>query len=278
VKTKIIFLLITIFFLISAVGQLISDQQTIAFFSVGEGDASHIRLKNGFDIVIDGGPDQTFLSQLSQKMPFFDRTIELVILTHPDYDHLTGLNFLAERYQVDQILVSSAKSKSYAAVFWQEIVEAKAIPVTEVKAGDSILTGDKKLEILWPPAGYSSDKINNQSIVFSLTLDGVNFLFSGDIEVPVEEKLNGQSNLRADVLKVAHHGSNSSSTISFLSQIAPKYAIISVGQDNKFGHPNPEVLNRLREVKSEILRTDQLGAITFVYQDGQFQIETENIK
>ncbi|MBC7249990.1 MAG: DNA internalization-related competence protein ComEC/Rec2 [Anaerolineae bacterium] len=238
----------------------------VVFFDVGQGDAIFIQTPQGRQVLIDGGPDPTALTAaLGRRMPFWDRSLDLVILTHPDTDHLTGLVPVLERYRVDRVLEPGYPATSETYARWLELIAEKRIPALLARRGVRIELEPGLVCEMLHPAGDPDpeDKANNASAVTRWTWGQVTFLLPGDIEQEVEAALvdSGQP-LQATVLKVPHHGSDTSSSAAFLQAVAPQLAIISVGADNRFGHPSPEVLERL--AGRTVLRTDERGTIEIV--------------
>jgi competence protein ComEC len=250
------------------------DRLHISFLDVGEGDAILIQ-KGSQQVLVDSGPSpQELTLGLGDKMPFWDRTIELVILTHPHADHLAGLVAVLERYQVEQVFYPDLKYDSPIYEEWLSLIEKKGIKSTIAQAGQEINLGDGVIiQVLNPPkpllTGTESD-IDNNSLVLRLSLDRLSLLLTADIGWETEfELISRRTNLASTVLKVAHHGSETSTTPEFLAAVNPCLAVISVG-DNPFGHPGDEVVKRLEQrLGSEnILRTDEEGTIELI-TDGQ---------
>jgi competence protein ComEC len=265
-----------------AVLQLPDGRLHVAFLDVGQGDAIFITTPSGAQILIDGGPSPSALSSaLGREMPFWDRSLDLIVMTHPDADHITGLAEVLGRYRVAGWLDNGLSEDDTVLAECQQRLTEADVPRQVVRAGDRLeLESGIVLEILHPPpdleAGSKSDP-NNSSLVLRLVWDRASFLFTGDIEAEAEQLLmqSGQS-LSSSVLKVAHHGSAGSSTESFLTAANPSYAVISVGADNRFDHPHQAVLERLEQLDSvTTLRTDELGTIEFVTNGKQMWWRTE---
>jgi len=252
------------------------DKLHVSFLDVGQGDAILIQTPGGQDILIDGGPDpQKINLELSKKLPFWDRTIDLVVCTQPHADHVTGLVEVLQRYKVNQVLEPGVSYNSSIYQEWCNLVENKGIEYNIARAGHEIDLGSGiKMEVLNPPEGLfegTSHDVDNNGVVLRLTWDKVSFLFTADIREEAEFELIGQrANLKSTVLKVAHHGSKTSSSQQFLAAVDPEVAVISAGADNPFGHPSPEVVERLidRLGKDNVYRTDQDGSVELI-TDGE---------
>ncbi|GAI41662.1 unnamed protein product, partial [marine sediment metagenome] len=228
------------------------DKLRVSFLDVGQGDAILIQ-KGNQQVLVDGGPSPQAISlELGNQMPFWDRTIELVVLTHPDSDHLAGLVEVLQRFQVKQVLYPDLDSESPLYDEWLKLIEAKNIKHTIAQAGQQINLGaGAVIKVLHPQiahlTGTESDTDNN-GVVLRLSIDNVSFLLTADIMQEAEFKLIAdRADLSSTVLKVAHHGSDTSTTPEFLAVVNPQLAVISAGADNKFGHPSDEVLERLKE-------------------------------
>lgn len=270
-------ILVLIIFCLSLLGYLLYQQfyllkspnLEVDFLDVGQGDSILIKTPYEQNILIDGGPDNSVINQLGKNLPFYDKTIDLMILTHPDADHVYGLPEVLNRYKVKKVLYTGLVHTSSGFLEWLKLIKDKNIPMDIAIMGQKINLGpDLDLEILWPNRSYQgqrSEDNNITSIVARLIYGKTSFLLTGDAPIEAEEAMVneiGQSHLQAnDVLKVAHHGSKYSTSKEFLMSVNPKYAIISVGKDNKFGHPNLRVLDSLKDLKIETLRTDQGGTV-----------------
>mgnify|MGYP001065412175 CR=1 FL=1 len=259
------------------------DHLHVSFLDVGDGDAILIQ-RGSQQVLIDGGPSpQAIGLELGKKMPFWDRTIELLVLTHPQDDHIAGLVEVLGRYKVEQVLGPGFEYDTAAYEEWLSLIEEKNIKRTIARAGYQIELGDGiKAEVLHPQEefleGTDSDA-NNNSIVLRLNWGEVSFLLTADIEEEAEwELMTRRANLSSTVLKVGHHGSDSSTTPEFLAVANPHLAVISVGEDNRFGHPSEDVIDRLEEkLDSEnIYRTDEQGTIEFITDGERLWVKTES--
>jgi competence protein ComEC len=266
------------------------DELHVSFLDVGEGDAILIQ-KGNQQVLIDGGPSpQPLTLELGDRMPFWDRTIELVVLTHPHSDHLNGLVEVLKRYKVEQVLYPDLDDLDYESPLyekwlyeeWLGLIEEKNIPCTLAQAGQEIDLGDGVIiRVLNPQAsplnGTGSD-INNNSVVLRLTMGGVSFLLAADIGWEAEFELIAQrDDLTSTVLKVGHHGSETSTTPEFLAVVDPQVAVISVGEDNRYGYPSAGVLERLEEKlgAENIYRTDEQGTIEFITDGERLWVRVE---
>jgi len=250
----------------------------VYFLDVGQGDAILVRAPDGRQILVDGGPSPTaLLSELGAVLPFWDRSLDLVVLTHPDSDHITGLISLLDRYRVAQVLDVPQSDTASEAAPWRERLAKAGIRRTMAQRGMKLPVGDVSFTVLNPRSplltGTTSDS-NNNAIVLRLDYGSVSLLLTGDAEQEAEaDMLTAGLPLRADVLKVGHHGSNGSTSAPFLAAVAPGLAVIQVGADNTFGHPHPALLERLKGI--EVLRTDQHGRIEVVSDGKRVWARTE---
>lgn len=218
----------------------------VYFFDVGQGDAILIQ-KNNCQILIDGGSSKKILQKLGQAMPFWDKNIELIISTHPDHDHLAGLNYVLERYKTSLILETDMQCETKTCQKWQSFDGPRKI----ARIGQQI-----KLFPNWLINILSV----KESIVAKMLYQDKSFLFTGDAGFGTEKELISQNfNLKADILKVGHHGSKNATSQEFLEQVNPEIAVILVGKNNQYNHPSPETLERLQGI--QVLRTDEIGDI-----------------
>lgn len=240
----------------------------VNFLDIGQGDATLIITPKFYKILIDVGPDLTILSKLSKYLLFFDNKIDFIILTHPDIDHIAGAVDVLKRYKVGAILFNGV-SKNH--IYYQEflkIVYKKQIPIFVVSEGQVIKLSDGvNFKILSPSENLLTEKLkkddNLTSIVAKLIYNNNSFLFTADAPDSLEKELL-KFDLKSDILKVAHHGSKTSSSIDFLRAVKPIFSVISVGINNKYGHPYQIVLERLKSINSKILRTDINGDIQII--------------
>ncbi|HOX30165.1 MAG TPA: ComEC/Rec2 family competence protein [Candidatus Paceibacterota bacterium] len=265
------------FFELSAQGLL-----RVEFFDVGQGDAALIKTPSGADILIDGGPGLAVLEGLGRSLPFWDRDIDLLILTHADHDHLAGLLEVLKQYKVKSVLWNGAIKDTAEFEEWARLIFEEKSDIYIARAGMRI-TFDREpghfIEVLYPEqdlSGVAVKDANNGSVVVKLVYGESEFLFTGDIYGFIEDSLaNGDTDLDADVLKVAHHGSKNSASELFLRKVDPDIAVISVGR-NSYGHPSEEILEMMEKHGIKIFRTDMAGDITFTTDGQNLSLKTEN--
>jgi competence protein ComEC len=238
----------------------------VNFFYIGQGDSIFIETPNKEQILIDGGPDSTILEKLGKEMPFWDRSIDLVILTHPEHDHMAGLIEVLKRYKVDNILWTGVVRDTAEYREWLEVIENEGAEIKIARAGQRITLLNSNIDIFYPfesLEGQESKNSNNTSIVARLVFGENSFLFTGDAIKSVERKLiKAEINIDSDILKAGHHGSKTSSAKEFIEAVSPEIVVISVGKDNKFDHPHQETLDNVSGIK--VLRTDLMGDIKII--------------
>ncbi|MBU4216869.1 MBL fold metallo-hydrolase [Candidatus Parcubacteria bacterium] len=246
-----------------------AKQLKVSFLDVGQGDSVLIQTPYGQNILIDGGPDDSVTYGLSKNLPWWDRTIDLMILTHPHDDHVSGLLDVIKRYNVKKIAYTGVAHGSPNYLAWIKLVRNKKIPIVIIDQPRKIVLGDEcYLDVLYPMDSLLNnevDNINNSSIVAKLVYKNIKFLLTGDIEKAVEVKLlANNTDISAHILKLAHHGSDTSSAEDFLTKVNPDIAVISVGKNNTFGHPGGRIINRIERIGKRIFRTDLDGEVDFV--------------
>ncbi len=277
---------------ILVVGQIPNMVATMVMCDVGQGEAILI-IKGSIQVLVDGGPSsQKLLLCLEKYVPFYDRQIELIVLTNTDYDHLNGLSSVIERYQVMQFVTADGVHESDALDKLVNQLGINLVKVVGVERGDIIRVGRGRegttleFDVLWPPdtieeysAVFSSEmenikreqilkasakrgNLNERSVVLLLLEDKKHILLMGDAGDQTEKVMLEMGGLPdVDILKVGHHGSKYASTMVFLEKVRPELAVISVGANNTYGHPTQETLDRLRQVGASIRRTDKEGSI-----------------
>ena len=236
--------------------------------SVGQGDATLLVLEDGAKILFDAGPDRSVLRELERVLPRRDRYIDLAVITHPQLDHMNGFLPLLDSFDVGAFIVNGREPpEDGPTAEWRELmtrVRAKRIPLLTLGAGDRIEQDSSAVDILSPDVPLAqSAELNDTTIVALANIGSLRALFTGDAGFTVEEHLvAGGVDLRADILKVGHHGSKYSSGETFLRAVAPAVVTVSAGAGNRYGHPAPEALGRITgSTRARILRTDLAGTI-----------------
>jgi competence protein ComEC len=245
----------------------------VIVLDVGQGDAILLEGDRGGRILVDGGPDPNVLmADLDRYIPAWDRRLDAIVLTHPHDDHVAGLVAVVERYQVGRAFESGWPASAPAYRAWRSALAARELQPQRLTTGDILRLDDATLTVLWPddgttrpsfldPNATDNRKTNDASIVLLGDYEGRRFLLTGDAEEDVDPILLSRGLPQVDMLKVAHHGSATASTDVLLSTVRPGVAVISVGANNSYGHPNAGTVARLRAHSSSVLRTDQDGAV-----------------
>jgi len=252
---------------------------SVTFLDVGQGDAILIKGPHGNRVLVDGGPSGEVVSDaLGRNLPFYDRRIDLVVLTHPQADHLGGLPAVLDRFNVGGVLTTEFQASTELYQEWQNVLARSDLRRATAERGEWIdLGGGANLTVLNPAPetkAYSDDELNDTSIVLRLTMGGVSFLLTGDITEEAETALvHRGTELRATVLKLPHHGSATSSSPAFLGRVRPLIDVVSAGKNNPYGHPSPEVLARLNG--DAVFRTDADGDITVSTDGERVWVETQ---
>lgn len=238
----------------------------VIFFDVGQGDA--ILVSQGQNqLLIDGGKDgKIILEKLGKYVPFWDRTIETVIATHPDQDHIGGLINVAKNYEIGAVLETNATSDSQTYNAWEDAITG--VEKIEAKKGIDIkFPSGAEVSVEYPFSSIINQdpNSNDYSVVAKLNFGENKFLFTGDLPAEKEAELVAEkADLKAGVLKISHHGSKYATSSEFLDAVNPEEAVISVGKNNAYGHPAPEVVDRLLKAGIKIWRTDELGDIKYI--------------
>lgn len=280
----VVLLIINLFLLLYFCGEgrkIISNPEnpTIIFLDIGQGDATLIRTTQGQNILIDGGPDKGIIFKLDRYIPLNRRVIDLMILTHPDPDHLNGLIEVLNRYQVNYFIYNGVDDESTDYQNFLAKIDQLKIAKEIVWQGKKINFSDGIMEFIFPFASLENFRLkddNEGSLVFKLIIGKKKILFVGDANQKVEEQLIEKGiDLSADILKVGHHGSKTSTGEKFLFMVKPTHAIISVGRGNKYGHPNLRTLRKLERIGAQILRTDQLGDIICETDGNELKLKSQ---
>lgn len=252
-------LLLIIFLDIFMIGEWrLANQEKVIFCDVGQGDGAMI-VMGATQIIVDGGPDNSLVGCVGKYMPYFDRKVEYLIISHPDADHFVGAVEILGRYSVGRVIVNGDKSDSPE---WKEFEKFSDGKIIIASADDDLKIGQSEIKFLSPEQDKQYKDNNEKSLVFNFLFNNKSILFTGDLPETEEAKLvKQQADLAADILKVGHHGSKTSSSEDFLRAVHPFLATISAGAGNKYGHPNYIILKRLENLGIKYLRTDESGDI-----------------
>jgi len=254
------------------------NQLKIYFLDVGQGDSEYIKMPDGSDILIDGGPDDKVLSELGKVMSFGDHKIDLVVLTHPHADHITGLVDVISRYDIGEVWESGAEYPSTIYNAFKSEIKNKNIKDKFPVAGEEKDLNNSKIlfKVLYPLSSEKNktiDNLNNASLVTELDFNKFTTLFTGDLEKTVQPQIYNE--LRAvTVLKVAHHGSTNGTDGNLLQILRPAIAVIEVGEKNNYGHPAPSIISLLKSYAVQIYRTDQNGTVEIVSDGNGYSVKT----
>ncbi len=238
----------------------------VSFLDVGQGDAILIETPSRYQVLIDGGKNRKVVSELGRLMPFGDRSLDIVVATHPDADHIGGLPEVVERYRIGLFIEPYVVSRSSLDDELEQRLARRKVDKLFAERGQVIDFGDGvELTVLFPDRDVSHWETNDASIVAKLTYGSQSFLLTGDSSIKTENILLNLDRglLDVDVLKAGHHGSRTSTSLSFAQAASPLFGIISAGRDNTYGHPHQEVLSILERVGAEVLGTAEEGTITF---------------
>ncbi|MEK7530513.1 MAG: ComEC/Rec2 family competence protein [Patescibacteria group bacterium] len=251
---------------------------SVTFIDVGQGDAILIETPNT-QVLVDGGPGASVLTGLGEQLPFWDRTLDAVVATHPDADHIGGLSDVLERYTVSTIVEPGINNTTRA---WGSFVDAANNEVL-AGAGHTVASSGMRLnlgggayaDILYPDHDVSEiDDTNSGSIVLHVVYGDTSFMLTGDAPTVVEQALFLQYGygLDSDVLKAGHHGSRTSSSADFVESVSPRYAVFSRGCDNSYGHPHEEVIALFQSLTVQTFDTCNDGAVTFVSDGNSLRV------
>ncbi len=248
-----------------------TDKLRVSFLDVGQGDAIFIQSPSGVEMLIDGGVTKKVLEEVSKKMSPFDNTISFVVATHPDLDHIGGLTDVVQRFNVNTFIHPQVEHNAEVQNILFERIQEKNIQTHIARRGDVYDLGSGvRVTVLFPYGDVTDVESNSASIVVKVDYGNTSFLLTGDAPVETEYILAGidKEKLKADVLKLGHHGSDTSTSETFLAFVQPEYSVVSAGKDNTYGHPHADVIERVRKFKSRVYDTRLHGTITFV-SDGE---------
>lgn len=266
-----------------------TNTMKVAFLNIGQGDAIYIESPTHNQMLIDGGPSSILLSELKKELPFYDHSIDTLVVTNPDADHYSGFLDLIKSFQVNHVIEPGTKTDTERyKQLEQEIADAH-ISKTIARRGMIVhLGGGADLHILFPDQDVSSFSTNDGSIVARLTFGSTSVMFTGDAPSKTENYVlslenasssnktsNEFSAIKSDILKEGHHGSRTSASEPFITAVNPAYDIISAGFHNRYGHPHKETIDLLNKLKIPTLITFEKGTITAVSDGNHFTVSSE---
>jgi competence protein ComEC len=253
------------------------EQFKVRFYDVGQGDAALITTPDGYNVLVDGGPNNKVSEYLNHDLPINDRSLDLVILTHPQSDHMYGLINVIKNFEVKKIITSNVSHTTSEYKLWIDTVNNQGLSLIYAKAGDTLSLGSNtNIRFNWPKTNQpqSVSDLNTASLVFTLSYNSLDILMTGDADSQVQPYDNNFDTV--EVLKVPHHGSKTALDKDFLSKINPKVSIISSGRNNRYGHPHEDLVEQLQDIKTKIFRTDQEGTIEIVSDGKIWYTQREN--
>lgn len=277
-------ILISLFFVCVGLALTILSLSTVqklkvSFLDVGQGDAIFIQTPSGKSMLVDGGPNNNILAKLAREMSYFDRDVDVIEETHPDADHITGLIPVLEKFNVKQIILPKVMSDTKIYDDLNTHIKNEQSETHVAQSGDIIDFHDGVIvKVIYPSSNYIVKKndTNDASVSVEVIYGDETFLLTGDLPSTEESKLiSGGLTKNITVYKAGHHGSKYSSGEVLLTYIKPEYSVISAGKDNKYGHPNPEAIERLQKYSKEILSTIDRGTISFITDGRMIEVETE---
>ncbi len=254
----------------------------VDFLDVGQGDAILITAPNKNQVLIDGGPSDAVLGELGNHMGFFDRSIDMVIATHPDKDHIAGLASVFRLYDVDYFINSELQSETkYDTALQESVSNESGLTRITARAGERFIldkTHGVYIDVLFPSSTTTDyEETNEASMITRLVYGNQSFLLTGDAYTSNEDYVVDMygDKIKSTVLKIGHHGSKTSSGEKFLLTVLPEYAIVSAGKNNTYGHPKPEIIERFENIGSHILSTIDHGTISFITDGTVMYVDTE---
>lgn len=267
------FLLGSTFFIWNAVFAETAGMLTVSFLDVGQGDAIFIESPSGHQLLVDAGPGISVLRELGSVMGSTDRTVDVVVATHPDADHIGGFPEIFKRYEVSAVIDNGAFHDTNLYEQYNASIEKEHAQYIQARRGQVIDFGDGAyVRVLFPDRELGAESGNDGSVVLQVVYGETEVLLSGDAGKSVESHMVVLENklLQSDVLKVGHHGSRTSSLQTFVATVAPTFSIISAECNSRYGHPHPETMEILKELSKEILTTCEEGTISFVSDGARF--------
>ena len=250
-----------------------NDYVSVHFIDVSQGDCQLIELPEGKTMLIDAGDNGTEDRIIDYIESLGIKKIDYLVATHPHADHIGGMAEVIANFDIGEIYMPKIQNNTKTFEDMLDVIGEKNLTITSAESGKVLFDySGVRAEILSPKKGETYEEMNNYSAVLMLQCGDKRFLFMGDAEKDVEGEIL-KKDLDADVLKVGHHGSTTSSSKKFLEQVSPEYAVISCGEGNDYGHPHKETINNLKKIAKEILRTDKSGTIVMRCDGSNIEIE-----
>lgn len=244
------------------------NQPKIVFCDVGQGDAIYFRLPGREDVLLDSGPNQKVLACLNKYMPYFDRSLEVVFITHAQKDHAAGLKYVADNFKIKQLFTTSF-SQQQQTQFWRQLtaqLKQEKLTFQYLERGDKLILNSAVFTVLWPPNNYLKlsqlkNSVNNTSLGILALVKDKQILLLSDLDASIAEKAIDKLKLSIAVLKINHHGSKYATSRKFLQLANPTLSVISAGRNNFYGHPAQQVLDLLQSLDIPVRRTDLEGDV-----------------
>ncbi|MFC1656302.1 ComEC/Rec2 family competence protein [Patescibacteria group bacterium] len=261
----VVFLIIELFL----ISQLPYQKILVSFLDVGQGDSIFIRTPDDYTVLIDGGPSASVLDELGEVVPIYNRTIDLIVLSHPHADHVNGLVEVVKRFEVKKVLIIGTP---YHNAFYKEflrVINQNEISLNIAQSNSDIKLGNYVfIDVVWPTnsmVGKHFENVNNASLSVRVLFDDYSVLLTGDAEIEQEREIvDSGFDIWADILKAGHHGSRTASSDEFLDKVEPETVVIQTEKENDFNHPHKETLQKFRERNIEVKRNDVEGRIDFI--------------
>ncbi len=251
----------------------------VSMLNVGQGDAILVTDPNGFQILIDAGPDDGVVQALESVVPLYDKSLDMLIVTHPDADHIGGVSSVLDVYRVYQVADNRVAKDTDTALRARADEQDEVAEVRALYAGDRMdLPSGVTIEVLHPSVGYTSEEVNNYSTVLKLSYGSISYLFTGDMDSSVESSLlqrYGADSLDVSVLKIPHHGSRFSSSLEFLKVVRPEMGIVSFACKNSYGHPSTQAVDRYNYLNIPVYTTCDRGTFSVVTDGATLWVQNE---
>ncbi|HUM58921.1 MAG TPA: ComEC/Rec2 family competence protein [Bacillota bacterium] len=257
--------------------QRLAAEMKVHFLDVGQGDSILIQFPDGRNMLVDAGGNDDASTVVNYLKKTGVKRLDYLIGTHPHEDHIGSLDTVINSFQIGEVFMPKVTHTTRTFQDVLEAIDRKGLQINPARAGVTIMEDGMLAARILAPCGEKYDELNDYSAVIMLTCGEVSFLLTGDAEALSEKEiLASGASIKADVLKVGHHGSSSSTSAAFLKAVGPRYAVISVGAENDYGHPHQATLDRLKKQNVEVIRTDKQGTIIFTTDGKELSFTTDN--